>query len=363
MRHFSAFEGIPGISEAVFGDTDGRLIEAKGGFTAANESAAALGAVLCRQVASLSSALRLGLCEMLVIRTGGNAGVILFRGGCVAHLEMEAKRLSPEMEAKLRALDWVSRRNTSSASSAGSTPAPRVPPPLPARDNAVVKTRGQETVPAPAPSPSPPPEKRSETDGVPVAPLSGQTGKTFPPTEAPRKRITGAIPSVASDAVFAGDLGTISLPDVLEFCRNGQRTGTVVLRSGDQAGTVMLRRGLISLAVSPKSNSATMLARLTDKGKLSPQQIRSVKAAEPPLVAQRLVESGLMEAQAVRELLMEQVQRAVDELLDWVDGRFAFHPTTDESGTTDIEMLADPQVILLSIFKERDEKDRDQAAL
>jgi hypothetical protein len=171
---------------------------------------------------------------------------------------------------------------------------------------------------------------------------------------------------VGRDAVFAGDLGTIGLPDVLEFCRNGQRTGTLVCRSGENTGTVKLRRGMIVLAVSPKSSAATLLARLLDSGQASEEQIQAVsqaseKGTDPAVIAQRLVASGFTDAQAVRDATVEQVQGAVDELLGWVDGRFAFHPGSVESSGSDTGVDVDPQVILLRIFKERDEKERGEA--
>lgn len=368
MRYLAAFEGIPGILEAVVGDTDGRLIEAKGGFTPENEGVAALGAVLWRQVASLSSALQRGSCEMLVIRTAGSTGILLFRESCVAHLEIEPKRLSPDLETKLRVLDWVSPRSSPSAGSTVSAPPAKLPPPLPpARDSAALKARALREGPPSAPPAAVSQGKRSDTDGVPARPASGQTETAAPSVDAPKRRNTGAAPS-AAPAVLAGDLAIISVPDLLEFCRNGQRTGTLTCRSDEQACTVILRRGMISAAVSPESNAASMLARLTDKGRLSQQQVRSALQgnamnAEPSLVAQRLLEAGLLDAQTIRESLMEQVQDAINELLDWVNGRFDFLPTADESSAAETDVLADPQMILLRIFKERDEKDRDQADL
>ena len=56
--------------------------------------------------------------------------------------------------------------------------------------------------------------------------------------------------------------------------------------------------------------------------------------------------------------MLIQIQTTLEELLSWTTGKFAFHPTTLESDPAEPVVDFNPQVILLRIYKERDEAAR-----
>lgn len=301
---------------------------------------------------------------MLVIRTGGQSGVMLFREAGVAYLKLEPKRLTPDLEAKLRTLEWDSSPKKPTSSVRAPAPSPS-PSPQPGKSSlrdssATLRARPRTTPTAGVPALVPSLGKKADADKGSSIPSSGQSGRASSSLDPPSNRNAGTSSSSAGDAVFAGDLEVLSVPDVLEFCRNGKRTGTLVICSGEQTSTMKVHRGLIGLAVSPRSNVVSMLARLKSAGKLTEEQVLAFSQAneDPSLVARRLVEARLIDEAAARDLVMAQVQDALAETLGYVEGRFAYHPKAEEPAGTELGMLVDPQVVLLRILAERDEATR-----
>jgi hypothetical protein len=176
-------------------------------------------------------------------------------------------------------------------------------------------------------------------------------------------KTAGSLPAAATDAMFSGDLQMVCVPDLLEFCRIGQRTGTLLCSSKEESGRVRFRRGMIVDAASPKTGASTLLSRLVDSGDATEEQVRglalnSEDEVDNVLIAQRLIAGGFTDPEAVRKAMLLHVQTAIEDLLCWTTGKFAFHPTTLESEPAEPAVDFNPQVVLLRIFKEQDEAAR-----
>jgi len=115
--------------------------------------------------------------------------------------------------------------------------------------------------------------------------------------------------------VFSGTLAQFSLPDVLEFLRAGQRTGTLICSSVRGVGAVHLQSGRITGAAAPntKANNDTM---------------------------------SHLRAQAIS---------AIAELHNWGDGEFVFDQQQEDPPDAGLVQDAlDPHEVFQEIFKNLD---------
>jgi len=187
-----------------------------------------------------------------------------------------------------------------------------------------------------------------------------------PTTLSRRKRlkITASVPALGhEDTMFAGNLRMVRLPDLLEFCRNGHRTGMLFCQLGDNRGSVTLQHGRIIEAESPEASKTTLLAHLLRRGAVSEQQLSDLGLGPEDETDEETATSLLIDArytttEAIRLARIDRMQDSIKEMLEWVDGTFAFHPMEEESATMTDEGI-DPEFILLRIFQEQDESKRD----
>lgn len=124
--------------------------------------------------------------------------------------------------------------------------------------------------------------------------------------------------------MFAGELGELALPNLLEFLRGGQRTGTLVCTTPHGIGSVHMQRGLITRASSPRA------------------------APDEPAAA------SIDERTA-------RIYRAFREMMTWTQGRFAFtaEPAADAAAVPALALSA--QTILIHLCQESDQE-RDEPA-
>ncbi len=207
---------------------------------------------------------------------------------------------------------------------------------------------------------APPMKSTKRITSVPVMP---------PPTPAAqepevKKEPVGALDTAAGGkVVFAGELRLFSVPDLLEFLRNGRRTGTLVLSTEKGIGAIYLRKGMIISAASP--NCTNLGDILVTEQKISAEQLKSVAKAQVSeqssrLIGALLVKQGLADSESIKAALIQQIYSALRELLGWLDGKFSFEPEAlDEQHPSEIEVELDAQFAMLNLFKEIDEENRE----
>jgi hypothetical protein len=317
MSARSLLEGLAGAGGVVIGDEGGRFVEAAG-TTAEPKSLVSVATAIFHELGQLGSALGLGACELFTIKGPATARVVGRQRGAIAVVETDPKRSTTEIEARLRRGDWV-----------------------PAIERKVEP-----------PAPPPPPGQ-----AVPV-PVAVSISAAIP---------DGAVPEPISSVgdvrtpVFAGDLQLFSLPDLLEFLRASQRTGTLVCSSGDGAGVVYLRRGKVVGASSPRA--PTISTYFAQRGLFSESELRTLIAHpddfSDAVIARVLIDRGLALPNEVRDALIHATQTAIRELVTWEHGRFAFDPAAAmDAPVPGVDLEIDSQSILLSIFTDQDERSR-----
>lgn len=167
-------------------------------------------------------------------------------------------------------------------------------------------------------------------------------------------------PSAATGSrpVFSGNLQLFALPDLLEFLRSGQRTGTLLCSSSAGIGAIHLRRGYITGAASPKTKGLRdYLLAMGVVTRTTLQEVDQESDGERALIGGLLTKLGAVTVDQVRHALHDQVRDAVKELMSWGTGQFAFDPEAlVEPSVSDVAVEFDPQAVLLNIYKEIDEK-------
>jgi len=358
---FSLIHGLPGLRRATFKNAEGGLVEGMGEITAESENLSLVAETIAFHLAQAGRLLRRGECELIVVRAQGAATALVLRLGALAILEFDGKQLSPDVEMKLRTTDWTAAdavitnpMGTASSSEisaaltgclSSSTLASL------ASDDAAPSY----DVPLNPMMASPSAEIAAMVVDVPSAPTPSAGHRMR------RMKITASVAAVGGDeTMFAGSLRMVGLPDLLEFCRHGQRTGILFCHLGNSTGSVKVSRGKILEAESPKTATATLLTRLIESGNASEEQVKELDlgsddSADDETVGRLLVDAGFTDEEAIRNARLDQIKESIEEMIAWVDGTFAFHPM-EEDPIADQIWNIDPDAILLQIFKEQDEK-------
>jgi hypothetical protein len=344
-----------------------------------------------------------GACELIVVRTEKSATALVLRRGALAILEFDNKRLTPDVEKKLRTTDWTATRidraagppqpstQTAKAESGDAstateelargkfaTPDVVISTPMKTVSSSEISAAVRSRL-SPATSTLPASDNASTAYDVPSNPMPAAPSAEIAaiprdvlsdpsPSAGHRMRglkITASAAAVAGDdTMFAGSLRMVCLPDLLEFCRHGRRTGMLFCHLGDSMGSVTLRRGRILDAESPKTATATLLTRLLESGGASEEQVKELDLAsdngsDDEAVGRLLIDAGFTDPEAVRKVMLDQIKESVEEMIGWADGTFAFHPMEEDPSVSQ-DSAIDPEIILLQIFKEQDEKGRDE---
>jgi hypothetical protein len=366
MAHdFTALDHIQGVSAGVVANESGAVLHTIGAITTSTEEFTGLTTVFSRSLIEAGRALALGSCTLIVVRGHTKAHVLVPRKETTAAIELSSQRLTPQVEAQLRALDWTSP-----------TPGERVAPPSPtilpgsgrprdvpsgatplqslrqdtARPRFDVPSMPKTTGPvvSPAQQPSPP---------VPLHPPTQLPTEAHPPTT-PKPLAT-----LSNEVMLQGDLAMLCLPDLLEFLRSGQRTGRLHCATGVATGNVHLRNGKVINASSPSTLATSLLSRLRDGGHILEEQAKSVAreedgAATDLIVAKRLLDNKHGRPEVVRQALLQQLQAAIKEISGWQQGSFTFFPEDNGATPGDSVIEIDTQMLLLAICKEQDEAGR-----
>ncbi|HET9954080.1 MAG TPA: DUF4388 domain-containing protein [Polyangiaceae bacterium] len=228
-----------------------------------------------------------------------------------------------------------------------------------------------EAAPKSSGSVSPPASVPTSKSRQPVA-FDYRNHPSVPPSS-PAPRANGARQALMGP-VFSGNLELFALPELLEFLRAGQRTGTLVCSSGAAIGAIHLRAGRLTGAAAP--NTPKLGEQLVKSRVLSAEQLARAKPGQTDVaLASNLVQLRLVKPEQVRQALREQINSALLELLAWAEGQFAFNPEpanpggppsptgplaptelANQTGSSELEVELDPQLLLLEIFKELDER-------
>jgi hypothetical protein len=163
---------------------------------------------------------------------------------------------------------------------------------------------------------------------------------------------------------FQGLIEDVAVADVMQLIRLGVHSGTLTVTSGQEQGIIGFERGRIVSAWNPRSRRVGELlvaAGLIDEGTLA--KALAAQNAERPrrTIGHYLVRMGATTAEAIRDVMAQEIERVVSELLAWKTGMFDF--TIDDltalvevtrfTGAPKVDL--DTQAVLLEALRRMDE--------
>jgi CheY-like chemotaxis protein len=132
-----------------------------------------------------------------------------------------------------------------------------------------------------------------------------------------------------STAVLAGDLGFISIAEVMQMLELQRQTGVLEITYGNLEISLFFGEGRIDMGKSTNLPSSFLLGRfLVEDGVVDRKRLDSILSepeAASRLLGETMVERKLAGDQQVREALRRQTSELVYEAVRWKNGRFMFH--------------------------------------
>jgi hypothetical protein len=196
-----------------------------------------------------------------------------------------------------------------------------------------------------------------------AAPLEAALDPQKEPGQPAAEELTASrrIEPAGASALLTGSLATFALPDLLEFLRVGQRSGTLVCTSEAGLGAIHIKRGRITGAASPGVPSIGDW--LVQRGVLTQEKLHEAlrhhtQAGTKTQLGGTLVVHRLISREVLQEALMVHVGAVLRKLMTWESGAFTFDPAPADATETVGDIEIEPQTVLLNIFKEMDDSRR-----
>lgn len=138
-----------------------------------------------------------------------------------------------------------------------------------------------------------------------------------------------------------GQLEHLDVGVLLQTLAVNRSTGKLLLGQESGHAVLVFREGRIIYAAASSARetfgSVLLLRGLITEADLEEALARQSSAAEPRRLGRELVEMGKVEEKALREVMQQQTQEALQELQGWRTGSFKFEPL-DISGEGEVEV-------------------------
>lgn len=162
-----------------------------------------------------------------------------------------------------------------------------------------------------------------------------------------------------STAVLAGDLGFISIAEVMQMLELQRQTGVLKISYGNQEIAFFFGEGRIDMAKSSHLPSSFLLGRFLVEDGVVDRKRLEVLLSEPDaasrLLGETMVERRLAGEHQVREALRRQTSELVYEAVRWKNGRFMFHVGQSSPEATLAHLTLAPGALLMEGFRRVDE--------
>ena len=143
-------------------------------------------------------------------------------------------------------------------------------------------------------------------------------------------------PTPAPDAALSGDLGIISIADVLTLLQDQAQTGTLSLSQAESRLEVFLRNGRIDFATARGVPEEFLLGRfIVESGQMTAGalsgilELRALYPEGKGLLGADLIQRKLVTPEGLKKAMALQTQALVFEGLRWGSGRFRFNAAAE----------------------------------
>ncbi len=138
---------------------------------------------------------------------------------------------------------------------------------------------------------------------------------------------------------LAGNLKTVSFPDILQLLATGKKTGIFEVKTATRQKEVAFREGNIIYASSVNSSEDLLGNMLLRRGKITKADLDRAIALHKQTGRQlgtTLIDMNLFQKEDIAECLRLQIEEIVYNLFSWQDGDFVFH---EGSSPTNVPFL------------------------
>jgi hypothetical protein len=153
-----------------------------------------------------------------------------------------------------------------------------------------------------------------------------------------------------------GDLRTMTVPEILMWVSQFQKTGTLEIRSGGISFKLAFEKGILTFSSS--SDRKTTLGRLLiERGVLTEEmhrKARTIRKEKSVAIGKALRELDLMSEEELMRFLRKKAENEVFQVLEKEEGEFTF----DEKDLPSIDLLPlrlDVANLLLRVVQQKDE--------
>lgn len=127
---------------------------------------------------------------------------------------------------------------------------------------------------------------------------------------------------------LAGNLQTVSFPDILQLLATGKKTGILEVKTQTRQKEVAFKNGNIIFASSVNATEDLLGNMLLKRGRISKADLEKAITLHKQTGRQlgtTLIDMNLFEKQEIADCLKLQIEEIVYNLFSWKDGEFAFH--------------------------------------
>lgn len=154
---------------------------------------------------------------------------------------------------------------------------------------------------------------------------------------------------------LAGQLSTMSLPDLLQWVLFGRKSGRAEFRRAGSIRGLYFRNGRV-IASESSDASNQFGTHLVEGGYLSLEEFakaREVAEDGSASLGSILVRIGLLSEAEVKKLLKRKLEKEFAEIGSWRDGDFSFVEETELSSEF-IPLDEDPMAVFLLVTRHRE---------
>jgi len=165
-------------------------------------------------------------------------------------------------------------------------------------------------------------------------------------------------------AHFSGDLGSFGLPEILEFMRVQQKSGSLVISSRQGAGVVRLVQGRLTSVSAP--GVQRLGETLVSRGIISRADLEAALAIQRADLRQTSEALGSVllrrrpdDRERLNQAVLQQIFDGLAEMLGWREGAFSFHPGPQ----TEVPSLSfDTQSVVMELFRMTDDDNSSRSS-
>jgi DNA-binding response OmpR family regulator len=159
--------------------------------------------------------------------------------------------------------------------------------------------------------------------------------------------------------VLAGDVGVISIAEVLQLLDLQRQTGALSVFTREAEITLHVRSGRVDFAAWRGLSPEFLIGRyLVEDGAVTRDRLASAletRGSPYKLIGEALLEQGAVGKDAVRRALVRQTSELVYEVVRWKSGRFSFNVGVEHPAATKAALAMETSALVMEGFRRVDE--------